>query len=124
MKGKLFAISAIAISMAASAGWMTAKANASPLPQPAAGFYQEHPWDEPPGEMREAQRSGFHEGVEAARHDFQDRRHKDADDHELYRHPPVERELRGDFREGYKRGYEAAMHHLREEQHDHDHDRY
>ena len=93
MKEKTFAISALTIALVAPGGWMTAKAYAAPLP---AGIYQERSWDEPPEEFREAQRKGFHEGVEAARRDFERRSHKDADDHESYRHPRVERELRND----------------------------
>jgi hypothetical protein len=120
VKNKTLAISALTIALAASAGWMTAKAYAAPLAQPAAGLYQDHPWDEPPGEFREVQKQGFHDGVEAARHDFEKHNHKDADDHEMYKHPRVERSLRDDYREGFKRGYENAMHHMREEHHDHD----
>jgi hypothetical protein len=122
MKKRILAVSGLTIALAASVGWLTAKAYAAPLAQPAAGLYQDRPWDEPPEEFREAQRKGFHEGVEAARHDFESRNHKDADDHESYRHPRVERELRDDYRDGFKRGYSAAMHHMREERHDHDRD--
>src|SRR5215469_7505382 len=80
MKAKAIAIPALTIALAASAGWMTTKAYAAPA-QPAAGFYQERGWDEPPEEMRDAQRKGFHEGIEAARHDFDRHSRKDADDH-------------------------------------------
>ena len=122
MKSKFYAVSALAIGLAASAGLMTAKAHAAPLAKPAAGLYQDRPWDEPPGEFREVQRRGFHDGVEAARHDMERHNHKDADDHDAYRHPRVERDLREDYREGFKRGYEMARQHMREEHHDHDHD--
>ena len=121
MKVNAMAIPALAIALAATAGWMTTKAHAAPL-APAAGLYQEHAWDEPPEELRDVQRKGFHEGVEAARHDFDRHNHKDADDHDMYKHPPVERELRNDFREGFRRGYSVAMDHLRDEHRDHDHD--
>jgi hypothetical protein len=120
MKVKYFAISALTVALAASAGLMTVKAHAATPAQPAAGLYQDRPWDEPPGEFREVQKRGFHEGVEAARRDFEHHSHKDADDHEAYRHPRVERSLRDDYRDGFKRGYDAAMHHMREEHHDHD----
>jgi hypothetical protein len=122
MKNKFYAVSALAIGLAASAGLMTTKANAAPLAQPAAGLYQDRPWDEPPGEFREVQKRGFHDGVEAARHDMERHNHKDADDHDAYRHPHVERSLRDDYREGFKRGYEMAKQHMRGEHHDHDHD--
>jgi hypothetical protein len=122
MKVNVLTISAITIALAAPAGWISAKAYAAPTPQPAAGLFQDRRWDEPPEELREAQKKGFHEGVEAARHDFERRNHKDADDHEAYRHPRVERSLRDDYREGFRRGYEAASHHMMDEHHDHDHD--
>ncbi len=122
MKKRVLTISALTIALAASTGWMTAKAHAAPMAQPAAGLYQDRPWDEPPGELREVQKRGFHDGVEAARSDFEHHRNKDADDHENYRHPRVERELRDDYRDGFKRGYENAKHHMRDEHHDHDHD--
>ena len=122
MKKRFLAASALTIAVAASAGWMSVRAYGAPLAQPAAGLYQDRAWDEPPGEFREVQKRGFHEGVEAARSDFEHHRRKDADDHDSYRHPHVERDLRDDFRDGFKRGYEAAMHHLREEHHDRDHD--
>ena len=124
MKVKAIAIPALTVALAVPVGLMTAKARAAAPPQPAAGFYQERGWDEPPEELREAQKRGFHEGIEAARHDFDRHSRKDADDHEAYKHPPVERELRNDFREGFRRGYSVAMDHLRDEHRDHDHDHY
>ena len=97
-------------------------AHAQPLP---GAQYQDRDrdqdrWGEPPSEYRDAQRQGFHEGVEAARRDFQSRHHRDADDHEMYKHPPVGGdEARRDFREGFKEGYRRAVEHMR---HDRDYD--
>ena len=122
MRVKAIAIPALTIALAAPVGWMTAKAHAATPAQPAAGFYQERGWDEPPSEYREAQRQGFHEGIEAARHDMERHNHRDADDHSAYKHPPVERELRNDYREGFRRGYQVAMSHMRDEHRDHDRD--
>ena len=118
-----FAVSALAVSLGATSGGLAARAYAAPA-SPAPAAYQEGRWDEPPSEYRDAQRQGFHDGVEAARHDFETRSHKDADDHERYRHPRVERELRDDYRSGFKEGYSRAMHHMKEERHDHDEPRY
>lgn len=120
MKVKAIAIPALTVALVVPVGLMSAKAYAAAPAQPA-GFYQERHWDEPPEELREAQKRGFHEGVEAARHDFDRHSRKDADDHDAYKHPPVERELRGDYREGFRRGYSVAMDHLRDEHRDHDH---
>jgi hypothetical protein len=69
-------------------------------------------WDQPPAEFHDVQRQGFHDGIDAARRDFANHRHADADDHEQYRHPHVDRGLRHDYREGFRRGYDVAMHHL------------
>ena len=75
-------------------------------------------WDQAPAEFRDAQRRGFRDGVEAARHDLDHRRRADADDHDSYRHPPVSHDQREDYREGFRRGYERAMEHING-QHDH-----
>jgi hypothetical protein len=119
MKTTWLQVSALAILLGATCGFTASKAYAAPSGSPIAAA-QEGRWDEPPSEFNDARRQGFHEGIEAARRDFEAHRHKDADDHEMYKHPRVERELRNDFREGFRRGYEQAMHHMREEHHDRD----
>ncbi len=112
---KWFAPSLLALCIA-STGTLKAGAHEA-QPVPSAAPYQDR-WDQPPSEYREAQQRGFHEGVEAARHDFDEHRHADADDHEMYKHPPVEGEARKDFRDGFREGYRRAIDHLK---HDHDH---
>jgi len=72
----------------------------------------DHDWDAPPPEFRDVQRKGFHDGIEAARRDFDHHRRADADDHDEYRHPHVDHAMRDDYREGFRRGYDVAMHHL------------
>jgi hypothetical protein len=115
------AVSALALSLGATSGGIAAKAYAAPAASPAPS-YQEGRWDEPPSEYRDAQRQGFNDGIEAARRDFETRSHKDADDHDRYRHPSVQREFVDDYRHGFREGYSRAMHHLKEERHDHDED--
>jgi hypothetical protein len=124
MKMKWFSIAALTVSLVAPAGIITAKAHAAPAPA-QAGYYQERPWDQPPDDYRDVQRQGFHDGIEAARNDWERHSHKDADDHERFRHPPVDRQFAGDYRESFKHGYSEAMHHMKDERHDadHDHDR-
>lgn len=125
MKINQFVIAAAAVSLALPAGLMGAKANAAEPAQPAAGFYQERPWDEPPGEFREYQKKGFHDGVEAARKDFDKHHSPDPESHDDFRHPHAPRDMRDDYRDGFRHGYEAAMHHLMGgHDHDHDHDHY
>ncbi len=91
MNIKWFAPSLLALCVA-STGAIKAKAyEAQPLP--SAASYQDRDqdrWEQPPDAYQDAQRRGFHEGIEAARHDFADHRRADADDHEVYKHPPVE----------------------------------
>lgn len=87
------------------------------LPSPKTAAAQGPPgygWDVPPQELNEIQREGFHEGVEAARRDFEMNRHADADDHEIYRHPHLPPEQRDAFRDGFRRGYHRATEHLME----------
>jgi len=117
MTKQWFAISALALALGATSGGFAARAYAAPAASPSAGF-QEGRWDEPPSEYRDVQRQGFHDGMEAARIDFENHRHKDADDHDAYRHPPVDHNQRDDYRNAFKEGYSRAMHHLRDEQHD------
>lgn len=76
-------------------------------------------WDQPPAEFRDVQRQGFHDGIDAARHDFDHHRSPDVDRHDEYRHPHVDRSARDDYRDGFRRGYDAAMHHLRDHPDDH-----
>jgi hypothetical protein len=114
-----FAVSALAVSLGATSGGMAVRAHAAPAPSPAQ-YEGQGRWDDAPSEYREVQRQGFRDGVEAARHDFETRSHKDADDHERYRHPRVERELRDDYRNGFREGYSRAMRHMKEERRDRD----
>lgn len=131
MRKTSFAVSALAISVGATSGGLVARAHASASPaQPqyeGRGQYEgQGRWDEPPSEYRDAQRMGFRDGVEAAREDFDRHSHKDADDHDSYKHPRVEREMVNDYRSAFREGYGRAMRHLRDEgrRDDDDHDRH
>jgi hypothetical protein len=120
MNHKWFAVPALVLSLGISSNLIIATAHAAPQGPPPPG-YQEGPWDQPPGEFRDVQRQGFHDGIEGARKDFDNHRRPDVENREEFRHPHVERSLRDDYREGYRRGYERAMQHL---MHEHDHDHY
>ena len=121
MKMKWFSIAALTVSLAAPASMITAKAHAAALPAGQQGYYQDRPWDQPPDEYRDVQRQGFHDGIEAARRDWDRHSHKDADDHEHFRHPPVDQQFAHDYREAFKHGYSEAMHHMKDERHEGDH---
>ena len=84
---------------------------AQPLAAPAPAF-QQSAWDTPPVEFREIQRQGFHDGIEGARKDFDNKRRPDVDNRDEYRHPHVAPSAQADYRDGFRRGYEAAMDHL------------
>lgn len=117
MNIKWFAPSLLALCVA-STGAIKAKAyEAQPLP--SAASYQDRDqdrWQEPPDAYQDAQRRGFHEGIEAARRDFADHRRTDADDHDVYKHPPVEEHDRQAFREGFREGYHRAIEHMKHDQ--------
>ena len=120
---RMFAVSVLAMGLGAASGGLVASAHASALPaQPQYQDQGRGRWDEPPSEYRDAQRQGFHDGMEAARRDFDHHSRKDADDHNEYRHPRVERDLVGDYRSAFREGYSRAMQHMRNDEH-HDHDR-
>ena len=117
-------ISALAVTLGATSGGMAAKAYAAaPAPAAAVQYQDQGRWEEAPSEYRDAQRQGFRDGIEAARHDYESRHHRDADDHERYKHPQVEREFVSEYRSGFREGYSRAMHHMQSERRDRDHDR-
>ena len=76
----------------------------------------DHDWDAPPQEFREAQRQGFHDGIEGARKDFDNHRSPNVENRDEFRHPHVARNLREDYRDGFRRGYERAMSHMNDNQ--------
>lgn len=114
MKLRLLVFSILVFSLALVAP-ARAKASAGPLGSGAAAVAQEdrdHDWDAPPAEFREAQRKGFHDGVEGARKDFDNHREPNVENREEFRHPHVPRDEREDYREGFRQGYDRAMSHL------------
>ena len=129
MNIKWLSVPALALCIAAPAT-IKAAAQESPLPPSAPQSsatqsqdqYQDRDrdWDRTPDGYRDPQRQGFREGVEAARRDYMNHRHADADDHDVFKRPPVDRQDRGEFREGFKEGYRRAMDHMK---HDRDRDR-
>lgn len=108
MKIKTLAIPVLTLALVSPAGFLAAKAYA----QPAPAFAQDRPWDQPPDEYRDVQRRGFHDGMDAARHDMDEHKHRHADDHEMFKHPPVPRDDRDAYRNAFREGYDRAMHHM------------
>lgn len=97
-----------------SLGLAAASAHGAPLPTGVEpSFSQERGgWDQPPGEFRDVQRKGFHDGVEGARKDFENHRRPSVENRDEYRHPDVPRGDRHEYREAFRRGYQAGVAHL------------
>jgi hypothetical protein len=104
-------VPALALVLAASTPLF---AQYGPQGPPPGDRYAQGPggWDAPPQEFREIQRQGFHDGIEGARHDFDNHRRPDVNNRDEYRHPHVPPSARRDYREGFRRGYDVAMSHL------------
>lgn len=66
---------------------------------------------EPEGSWSQAWHSGFHDGIEAARHDIDANKPPDPDRHDNFRHPDRPRDERADFRDGFRRGYHMVYEH-------------
>jgi hypothetical protein len=81
---------------------------------PAATLAQYHDggWDSPPGDYRDVQRQGFHDGIEGAHKDFENHRRPDVENRDEYRHPHVSGNEREEYREGYRAGYQKGVEHL------------
>ena len=111
MRLRWIVLSLLALSLACFA---PDKAVAAATPAGGAQYdhNHDHDWDAPPAEFREAQRQGFHDGIEGARKDFDNHRPPNVENREEYRHPHIARDLREDYREGFRAGYDRAMTHL------------
>jgi len=111
MKISRIALAALTLALG-TAALLAAQAPPPPYPPP-----QDRPdqgrggWDAPPPELRDVQRQGFHDGIEAARNDIGSHRPANAEMRPEFRHPPVERGLRNDYRDGFRRGYGVAFAH-------------
>lgn len=104
----------LGVLMAGSSGAMLAQYYQGP--PPPAGYYghdRDDDWDRVPPEFRAAQQRGFHEGIEGARHDFDNHRQPDVNNRDEYRHPEhVDRADRRAYREAFRRGYWVGVRHI------------
>ena len=107
-----FAVPALVFCLGAS-GLVTTRAYSAPPTPLGSGYGQDRGgWDATPGEFNETQRRGFHDGMEGARKDFENRRRPDVNNRDEYRSAALPRELRGAYREGFRRGYERGVSHF------------
>ena len=65
-----------------------------------------------PPEFREIQQRGFHDGIEGARHDFQNHRAPNVNNRDEFRHPHVPGPDRRDYRMAFQRGYSVGVQHF------------
>jgi hypothetical protein len=108
-----FAILALALFLGTAGLSSMARASGVPQGPPLPGYGQDRGgWDAPPQELQELQRRGFHDGIEAARNDFNNQRRPDVNRREEFRHPRVPRDDRDAYRDGFRRGYDTAISHL------------
>ncbi len=102
----------------AVAGVCLSGAGAKPLHAASEGaamplsYVQERGWDEPPQELDEVSRRGFHDGIEGARKDYDNHRRPDVNNRDEFRHPPVSGRDREAYRHGFERGYQVGVEHL------------
>lgn len=92
-------------------GFMTfgatgAKAQEGP---PPPGYYNQ-PWTQAPGSYRnDVSRRGFHDGIEGARRDFENRRRPNVNNRDEYRHPNYSGRARHDYRQAFRQGYQVGV---------------
>ena len=107
MKLIRFAAPALALTLLASTGAAFA---APAMPLAPIGYFGQAPgWDVPPGEYREFQQRGFHDGIEGARRDFENHRPFTPENRDEYRHPSVPRNVYRDYRMAFREGYHRAV---------------
>lgn len=87
-----------------------------------ADAYGQESWANPPAGWQEAQRKGFHDGVEGARQDAKNGRAPNVNNRDEFRKPDVpHREWRA-YRQGFREGYQTGIEHLMHRGYHHDHD--
>lgn len=69
-------------------------------------------WRVPPPEYQEVARMGFLDGIEGARHDFENHRSPDVNNRDEFRHPHVPWRDREDYRRGFAHGYRVGVAHI------------
>ena len=110
MKLTHFAATLAAAAMLSGAGFMYAT---PALAAPLAPYVGQGPnWDTPPGEYREFQQRGFHDGIEGAHKDFANHRPFTPENRAEYRHPHVPPNVWEDYRQAFREGYHRAVQNL------------
>jgi len=101
------------LSFALLAGASLAQAQYYQQGPPPPPQYAQGGWDAPPPEFAAAQQRGFHDGIEGARKDYQNRRPPNVNNRDEYRNPKfIAPPDRRDYRFGFRRGYDVAVRHM------------
>lgn len=73
---------------------------------------QDRDWDHHDQGMDNVQQLGYRDGMEGARHDYENHRAPSPENRDEFRDPHVAPELRQEYREAFQRGYRQAATHL------------
>lgn len=111
MKMKGLAAIAATLMIVPSTGTMMAQYYGPPQ-GPPPGYHDQGGWDQAPPEFREVERRGFHDGIEGARHDFDNHRQPDVNNRDEFRHPHVDPADQRAYREAFRRGYWVGVRHI------------
>ena len=84
----------------------------APQQAPPPGYGDHGGWDNVPSEFTDAQRRGFHDGIEGARKDYENHRAPNVNNRDEYRHPSVPGRDRRAYRDAFRRGYSVGVQHL------------
>ena len=79
---------------------------------PGPGYGPGYNWDTPPGEYREFQQRGFHDGIIGAQKDYENHRPFTPENRSEYRHPHVPPNVWEDYRQAFREGYHRAVDNL------------
>lgn len=108
------AAAVLGVLMAGSSGAMLAQYyQQGPPPPPMYDHDRDGDWDRVPPEFHAIEQRGFHDGIEGARHDFDNHRRPDVNNRDEYRHPEhMDRSDQRAYREAFRRGYWIGVRHI------------
>lgn len=87
-------------------------------------YYGRNYYPGPPGVVNDVSQRGYHDGMEAARHDMNSRREPDMRRHGEFRNPPVPGRFADEYRRAFRSGYESFIGRGRDRDDDRDDRRY
>ena len=112
MKATRWTVPALLIGMAISTAAASAQYYGPQGPPPPPAGYGPGGWDNSPPEFRAIQQQGFHDGIDGARHDFDNHRPPNVNNRDEFRHPHVDGADRRMYRQAFARGYNVGVQHF------------